>query len=211
MQHDTRHTVRDASGLNNHAVFPAIALLGAGLVLGIRAARTLRQPPAREATGDRNALATYLRDHLSGSDAAIRIVERLRRTHAGTSDGRLFGALFVDLQHERDVVRTILSEIGASALSAKRLVASAGSALSVPMSDGAPGELALFRTLEGLAIGVHGKRLLWRALQEVEPPFAQISRGRLGELERLAIRQWEEIDARRRALARITFIRTHGT
>ena len=209
---NTSGAVNNASADRSHA-FPAVAAVGAGLILGAAVvARRRRRAPAHEKADDRTAaLATYLREHLSGSDVAIRVVERLRRTHAGTVEGRLFGALFEDFQHEREVVQAMLAEIGASTLSAKRLVTGAGGVLLAPAARSARGSLAFFRTLEGLAIGVQGKRLLWRAMQQLEPPFTQVSRGGLRELEALAVRQWEAIDERRRAVSRSTFTVTHVT
>lgn len=205
------HTDPVQAGVTNgRATFPAVAVVGAGLFVG--AAVVMRvwrhastATPARAAEERSTALASYLRDHLSGSDTAIRVVERLRRTHAGTSEGRLFGSLFEDLQREREVVRTLLADIGASTLSAKRLMSGAGGMIMAPASGGDRNELALLRTLESLAIGVQGKRLLWRAMQDVEPEFTSVSRSRLGELETLAVRQWEAIDERRRAVGRATF------
>ena len=197
----------------SHRAFQAVAAVGAGLILGAAVVvRRRHWTPAHEQADDRtSALATYLREHLSGSDAAIRVVERLRRTHAGTAEGRLFGALFIDFQHERDVVQAMLGEIGASTVSAKRIVTGAGGALMAPgAASSERGGLAFFRALEGLAVGVQGKRLLWRAMQELEPPFTQISRGRLRELETLAVRQCEAIDERRRTLACSTFAVTHN-
>jgi hypothetical protein len=211
MPNDICAAVSDAPAESRYAI-PAVAAVGAGLILGAAVVvRSRRRTPAYEEADDRTtALATYLREHLSGSDAAIRLVERLRRTHAGTAEGRLFGALFVDLQHERDVVQAMLEELGASTLSVKRIVTGAAGVLMAPAASSERGDLAFLRTLEGLAIGVQGKRLLWRAMQEVEPPFTQVSRGRLRELETLAVRQWEAIDERRRALARSTFGVTHS-
>jgi hypothetical protein len=211
MPNDTCGNVSDVPSETSHA-FPAFAAVGAGLILGAAVvARWRRRTPAHEKVDDRTAaLATYLREHLSGADAAIRVVERLRRTHAGTAEGRLFGALFVDLQRDRDLVQAMLGEVGGSTLSTKRIVTGAAGVFIALAASSERGDLAFFRTLEGLAIGVQGKRLLWRAMQELEAPFTQVSRSRLRELETLAVRQWEAIDERRRALARSTFAVTHS-
>ena len=205
MPNDVCADLDDASGVNSH-VLPTVAAVGTGLMLGAAVvAWSRRRMSAHENADDKRiALATYLREHLSGSDAAIRVVERLRRTHAGTGEGRLFAALFVDFQNERDVVRAALGELGASTLSAKRMMAGAGGVFLATAASSERGSLAFFRTLEGLAIGVQGKRLLWRAMQALEPPFLEISRSRLRELEARAVRQWDAIDERRRAWARST-------
>ena len=88
---------------------PTVALaIAAGLAIVIGSVRR-RAPRELATSADRRAaLSTYLREHLSGSDVAIQIVERLRRVHAGTRDGRLFGTLFQEFQDERDTVRAVL-------------------------------------------------------------------------------------------------------
>ena len=70
----------------------AAGVLGAAVVVGLGVAavaynrqRVDARPHGR---GDKLAsLAAYLREHLTGSDAAIQVVERLRLVHAGTPGG----------------------------------------------------------------------------------------------------------------------------
>jgi hypothetical protein len=56
------------------------------------------------------------------------------------------------------------------------------------------GELPLFRTLEGLAVGVRGKRCLWRAAQVLTPSLRAPGRRSFVELESDAVDQWEAIE-----------------
>ena len=72
-------------------------------------------------------------------------------------------------------------------------------------AGGEPGDLSLLRTLEGLAIGVQGKRCLWRALQNVRAVPSTVLGMSFVELEAKAVRQWEAIEDRRRTLAVLTF------
>jgi hypothetical protein len=146
-------------------------------------------------------LITYLREHLSGSDAALQVVAKLRRSH---SDDELFERLLQEFEEERDVVRGILEALDASSVSVKRLAAQASAPLLRAASGGAPGELSLFRTLEGLAVGVQGKRCLWRALQALESLTVH-GRRSFSDLEAQAVRQWESIEQRRLTLATQTF------
>ena len=98
---------------------------------------------------------------------AIRVVHRLGSTHQGTEDGTLFRRLSKEFEEDRSVVRTLLTQLGASGRSIKRAAGFAsGTVLSVT-AGGEPGDLSLLRTLEALAIGVQGKRCLWRALQNL--------------------------------------------
>jgi hypothetical protein len=79
------------------------------------------------------------------------------------------------------------------------------------LAGGRAGDLSLFRTLEALAIGVQGKRCMWRALQSLRPaPHPRGTRS-LADLEAAAVRQWEVIERRRIGMASQTFATDPGT
>ena len=179
----------------------ALAIVGAAVALQQARHRRHHQRPTG---GDQHAaLAAYLREHLSGADVAIQTVERLRSTE--TEDGRLFSALFHDFQKEREAVRRLLKRIGASPQSAKRVASRAAAIVLKRTAGGEPGELSLFRTLEALAVGVQGKRCMWRALQTLEPALPASADKSFAAFEADAVRQWEALDQRRRSLALETF------
>ena len=188
----------------------AVGVFGAAVLVGLGVAAVTY---ARERSTLRNgsvgtkaaALATYLREHLTGSDAAIDVVERLRLTHAGSQEGRLFASLFDEFREEREVVRLLLEQIGAAPLSFKRLAGQASGAALMLTAGGERGDLSLFRTLESLAVGVQAKRCMWRALESLLGDQPIPSARSLGGLEAMAVRQWEAIDERRRALVGATF------
>jgi hypothetical protein len=163
--------------------------------------------PDRRSSGSRRrqALVAYLRDHLSGSDMALRVAHRLGSTHWGTEDGTLFRRLSEELEEERSVVRALLTRLGASGRSLKRAAGYASGAVLSVTAGGQPGDLSLLRTLEALAIGVQGKRCLWRALQSLRGVPSTLDGVNFAELEAKAVRQWEAIEERRRALVVQTF------
>ena len=71
-----------------------LAMLGVlGVTAGVTAFLTWPARRFSASTRKRQALIAYLRDHLSGSDVALRVVQRLGSTHQGTEDGRLFRQL----------------------------------------------------------------------------------------------------------------------
>jgi hypothetical protein len=178
---------------------PILGALGAlGLTIGFVALRRLKP---RDQDGDkRRALATYLRDHLAGADTAIQIVRGLGDAYRGGPEGALFESLYQQFREDRGVVEGILAELGYTSRSAKRLAGRAtGSALRV-VAGGAPGDLSLFRTLEALAIGVQGKRCLWRAAQALVALPHPPGRRSFVELEADAVRQWEAIERHRWSL-----------
>jgi hypothetical protein len=191
----------DATRGSEGTVLGVLAALG--LALAFVALGRSNRGQGDAASDRRKALAAYLRDHLAGADTAIQTVQGLRDTRGGP-EAALFGSLHEQFREDRGVVEGILAELGYTSRSAKRLAGRAtGSALRV-VAGGAPGDLSLFRTLEALAIGVQGKRCLWRAAQALalsHPP----GRRSFAELEADAVRQWEAIERHRRSLAPATF------
>ena len=143
---------------------PIVGTLGAlGLSIAFVALRRSKPRQGDQDLNKRKAFATYLRDHLAGADTAIQVVQGLRDAYRGGPEGTLFESLYDQFREDRGVVEGILTELGYTSRSTKRLAGLAtGNALRV-VAAGAPGELSLFRTLEALAIGVQGKRCLWRA------------------------------------------------
>jgi hypothetical protein len=191
---DTRNDVSPVLG--------ALAALGLALAL-VGVQRSKRREERSVDTW--KAFATYLRDHLSGADTAIQTVQGLRNEFRGKSEGALFDSLYEQFREERGVLEGILNELGYSSGSAKRLAGRATGSVLRLVAGGAPGDLSLFRTLEALAIGVQGKRCLWRAAQAlVTLPQPQGHRSFV-ELEADAVRQWEAIDRHRRSLVPATF------
>ena len=198
--------VRRQDGAARSQAGPILGAVGAlGFTIAFIA---LRRSKPRQGTQDedkRGALATYLRDHLAGADTAIQMVQSLGDAYRGGPESALFESLYEQFREDRGVVEGILAELGYTSWSAKRLAGRAtGRALRV-VAGGAPGDLSLFRTLEALAIGVQGKRCLWRAAQALvglpHPP----GRRSFVELEADAVRQWETIERHRRSLVPGTF------
>ena len=177
----------------------ALLTVGAGLALGALAMR----PRPRTNAPERN-LASYLMDHLMGSDAALTIVTRLALSREGTPEGVLFGTLKREFEGERNIVRSVLKQMGSPSVSVKRAAGYASGAVLQAVAGGDDGSLALFRTLESLLIGVQGKRCLWRALQALELELEESSN--FSTLEGQALGQWERIEALRQS----QLVRTFG-
>jgi hypothetical protein len=113
--------------------------------------------------------------------------------------------LYERFREDRSIIEGILAALGYTSLSVKRVAGRAtGSALRT-VAGGPPGGLSLFRTLEALAIGVQGKRCLWRAAQALGSLPHPPGRRSFAELEADAVRQWEAIERHRRSLVSLTF------
>jgi len=189
------------------ANMPAVRALGVlGLVVAaVALRRSQTRAPENDADNRQAAWTTYLRDHLGGADTAIHVVDQLKHTHQGTPEGALFSSLHEQLLADREVVTELLTRLGASQLSIKRFAGNAAGSVLRAVAGGERGELSLFRTLEALAIGVQGKRCLWRAAQRLEPDLRAPGRGSFAELEADAVRQWETIEQLRLGLVPRTF------
>jgi hypothetical protein len=185
---------------------PILGTLGAlGLTIAFVALRRSKPRQGDQDLNKRKAFATYLRDHLAGADTAIQVVEGLRDAYPGGPEGALFESLYDQFREDRGVVEGILAELRYTSRSTKRLSGRAtGNALRV-VAGGTPGDLSLFRTLETLAIGVQGKRCLWRAAQALVVLSHPPGRRSFVELEADAVRQWEAIERHRWSLVPRTF------
>jgi hypothetical protein len=181
-----------------HSYVAAGTMIATGLVLTATWRRASLQPP----TGSEN-LQAYLLDHLAGSDAALRVLTHLQRAVAGSAPGHMLIGLQREFEAERDTVRGLLDESGSMRISAKRVVAGSSGLVLGALGAGQPGDISFFRAIEGLAIGVQGKRLLWRAAQDW--PASSARRPEFRRLEGQAEDQWERLDAYRRQLIRATF------
>ena len=184
----------------------AVGMLASAAVFAAVAAAGPRGVRSRDRAPDRAAaFRSYLADHLTGSDAAFAVVTRLKNTQPSGAEAELFVRLHRELAEERQIVSELLRTVGGSPFKIKRLAGQAAGIVLQAAAGGDAGDLALFRTLESLAIGVQGKRCLWRVAQRLEPALPAPTVKTFGELERQAIAQWQHIEHCRLALARRTF------
>jgi hypothetical protein len=193
---------RQTSNAIDIAPLAALSLFAAGAATAAYLTRL-----ARHSSGSaekHHSLIAYLRDHLTGADSAIQLVRRLSSTYGDTQDGQLFRQLADEFEQDRETVRFLLMRLGASPRSLKRVAGHASGFVLSLAAGGKSESLSLLRTLEGLAMGIQGKRCMWRALQELGT-VGPTGRESFSELESRALRQWDRIEQRRRALAATTF------
>lgn len=147
-------------------------------------------------------LATYLNDHLAGSTAALELLEHLERTHPDLAP--FLAALRRDIADDRRELEALMARVGAAPGAARRAaawVAEKVARLKLSVDDPSGGGLRLLESLEAVAIGIHGKGALWRALRVV--PAA-----RGPDYDRLVARadeQRERVEAARLDAARAAF------
>jgi hypothetical protein len=111
---------------------------------------------------DEKSFAGYLNDHLGGSEAAMKITERLVEQHGEDEIGAYMRTLRAEIEEGQDAIRTALDLLGEGQSVLTRSVGAVGGML-MWLRDAAPmgSSPTLLEDLEALAIGVWGKRLLW--------------------------------------------------
>ena len=153
-------------------------------------------------------LASYLNDHLAGSVGALELLDRLVETYEGEPLQVFFQELRSDIQSDQEKLQELIEGLGAEESAVRKAGAWLAEKLSRPkmaLGDGSEEELGLFLALEALALGITGKRSLWRALQAVSEGAPHLAGLDYSELEKRALEQWERVEAKRLETARLVF------
>jgi hypothetical protein len=122
---------------------------------------------------DTGLLATYLNDHLAGATAGLELVRRARGENEGTPLGRFLEDLAREVEEDRETLLAIMARLD---VGRDRLKVAAGwmgeKVGRLKPNNQLFGYSPLSRVieLEGLALGVEGKRGLWEALRRLEEP-----------------------------------------
>jgi hypothetical protein len=151
-------------------------------------------------------LDSYLNDHLAGSISALELIAHWAEAHKGES----LGSFFVEIEREikadqdtlRDVMRTLEVEESKVRQAGAWAAEKVGRARLIIAGD-EQGGLGLVLTLEGLIMGVTGKKLMWVALAASKSP--QLNSYNFEELQRRAEQQVERIEAERISAVRQAF------
>lgn len=111
-------------------------------------------------------LATYLKDHDAGSEAALQILDHLEKNHGGAV-AEMARTLRPQFEGERAQVHKILKSLDDSFSGPRRLfgwLSEKALQLKLKADDPDDGPLRVLETVEVLGLGVHGKLGMWRAL-----------------------------------------------
>jgi hypothetical protein len=149
---------------------------------------------------DLKLLSTYLNDHLAGSTVGVELSRRAAGSNEGTELGDFLERLAGEIEDDRDRLLEIMDRLGVRKDRLKVAAGWAGEKVGrLKPNNRLLGYSPLSRLieLEGLALGVEGKRGLWQVLAELdEPRLAQFD---LDELLERARSQREQLQQRRLA------------
>jgi hypothetical protein len=141
----------------------------------------------------RDYLKIYLEDHYAGATAGLELARRTAGANSGTAYGEVLERVAREIEEDRDSLRAIMSSLGIGPDRFKVAGAWAGEkAGRLKLNGHLTGYSPQSRVveIEGLLIGVTGKRCLWAALRHVS---AQEPRLDVEELDRLLARAERQI------------------
>jgi hypothetical protein len=114
-------------------------------------------------------LHVYLQDHLAGAMFGVELVERCRRNNEGSAFADPLAELARDIASDRETLVAVMRRLGAKPSRLKVSVAWTLEKVQRLKPNGgrfAYTPLARVVELESLALGITGKRALWRALEQ---------------------------------------------
>jgi len=150
-------------------------------------------------------LTIYLNDHLAGSTGGVELIKRIAKQNEGNDLGRFAAGLRTELEEDRATLQEIMRELGAGE---DRVKTAAGWAVEKAGRLKLNGELLGYSPLsplvelEGLMLGIDGKRRMWVAFSETDEIAGTIGWERLQKLIARADRQRDAVEQHRLAAAR---------
>jgi hypothetical protein len=152
---------------------------------------------------DRERLGIYLNDHLAGAAAALQLLERLESAEAEPRFGTDMRGDHPDDAADRRVLESLIARIGAEPSAAKQIAGRIAERFSRLKIGSDSGPFPRFESLEMLALGILGKKALWRALASLDE--AGLGTIDFAALEARADEQFARVERERLRLAPFAF------
>ncbi|MBC8087172.1 MAG: hypothetical protein H7Z40_07875 [Phycisphaerae bacterium] len=125
-------------------------------------------------------LATYLRDHTAGAQAAIEIMDDIDTSYRGSAAAGVVAQVRPEIFAERELLYQLSERLKIQPSSTRRLFGWLSEKLvelKLRVDDPGDGPLRLLESLELLSIGISGKIALWNALdrcKDAEPALSAV-------------------------------------
>jgi hypothetical protein len=146
---------------------------------------------------DRHNLSIYLNDHLAGAAAALELLDALAAMEGcGPFAERLRLAVTEDRQQLESLMKRLSIEVSTARRVASWLSEKLAE-LKVGLDDRGGGSLKRLELLEALALGVEGKKALWRGLDAAASAAPWLSSLDYARLTERATQQRQDIEAQR--------------
>jgi hypothetical protein len=159
---------------------------------------------------DHKLLGIYLNDHLAGSTGGVELARRALSENRGTRYAALLEWLVEQISEDRQALIDLMDRFGFHQDPVKQALAwTFEKAGRLKPNGRLTGYSPLSRVveLEGLWMGVEGKRSMWRALLAIPEEDPRLDQAQLSALEARAQVQLRRIDEHRAAAAADAFFR----
>src|SRR5438093_13185840 len=148
-------------------------------------------------------LDSYLNDHLAGSVSALELIGHWAHAHKGEPLGAFFAECEAKIKADQDRLRDVMRSLGVEESKLRQAGAWAAEKVGrarLMIAGDEPDGLGLVLTLEGLIMGIMGKKLMWGTLAAANLP--KVEAIDLRKLQRRAEQQIERAEAERIRAAR---------
>jgi hypothetical protein len=153
-------------------------------------------------------LNIYLNDHLAGAAAGLEVARRCRSSNQGTALADFLTGLIAEIDADRTELESIMDKVGASQDRLKLAAAwTAEKAGRLKLNGQLTGYSPLSRLieLEGLKLGITGKKSLWESLKRIEDMDSRLATTDLDLLIKRADEQLEALEPHRLEAAATAF------
>jgi hypothetical protein len=158
-----------------------------------------------EGTTPDKLLSIYLNDHLGGSTMGVELARRSAQNNGGTSLGELLEQLTAEIVEDRVALRRLMERLAVRPNGIKVALAWAaekGGRLKLNGRLGGYSPLSRVIELEGLQLGITGKREMWKALSR---SLGTVPGFDFEELAARAERQLRDLEPHHREAAELAF------
>jgi hypothetical protein len=149
---------------------------------------------SKEESPGHERLHLYLNDHLAGSVAAIELIDNLISDHRQDRFGKFFRDLRNEIQADQEGLRNLIQKVGAKESAVRKAGAWLAEKFGRAKFGDADDSVELLEALEGLAVGITGKRLLWRSLATISANFPEFQGTDFNVLEKRAQDQFSRVE-----------------
>lgn len=143
---------------------------------------------------DDKLLSIYLNDHSAGSTAGLELARRALKNNEGSEYGSFLRDLVQAIEEDKKTLEDLMNTLGISQDRPKQIAAwAAERAGRLKLNGRLVGYSPLSRVveLEGLLLGVTGKRSLWRSLKDVADHDPRLA---VTDFDKLIARADEQIE-----------------
>jgi hypothetical protein len=160
---------------------------------------------SREKSPGHERLHLYLNDHFAGSVAAIELIDNLISDHPEDRFGKFFRDLRNEIHADQEKLRDLIQRLGAQESAIRKAGAWLAEKFGRVKFGDTDDSVELLQALEGLALGITGKKLLWRSLETISANFPGLQGTDFNGLESRAHDQFSRVEDLRIEMVREAF------